>query len=148
MEHTLRIKVRGYHCDFYGHVNNARYLEFLEEARWSYLETGLDLQEWKRRGLGFVVTAVTIRYLRPAGLNTVLEVRSQMAAVGERRGVINQEVADTADGKLVAAAEVTFAVVDLTTGRGVPLSGEIAEILEHGLAGPPAGGPGDDGEES
>lgn len=26
------IKVRGYHLDVYQHVNNARYLEFLEEA--------------------------------------------------------------------------------------------------------------------
>lgn len=29
-----QIKVRGYHLDVYQHVNNARYLEFLEEARW------------------------------------------------------------------------------------------------------------------
>lgn len=28
-----QIKVRGYHLDVYQHVNNARYLEFLEEAR-------------------------------------------------------------------------------------------------------------------
>jgi len=35
--HTY-IKVRGYHLDFYQHVNNARYLEFLEEARWEWLE--------------------------------------------------------------------------------------------------------------
>lgn len=27
-----QIKVRGYHLDVYQHVNNARYLEFLEEA--------------------------------------------------------------------------------------------------------------------
>ena len=37
MHHTP-IKVRGYHLDLYGHVNNARYLEFLEEARWAYFE--------------------------------------------------------------------------------------------------------------
>ncbi len=30
------IRIRGYHLDGYGHVNNARYLEFLEEARWAY----------------------------------------------------------------------------------------------------------------
>ena len=28
-----KIKVRGFHLDVYQHVNNARYLEFLEEAR-------------------------------------------------------------------------------------------------------------------
>ncbi len=32
-----QIKVRGYHLDVYQHVNNARYLEFLEEARWDGL---------------------------------------------------------------------------------------------------------------
>lgn len=29
----MNIRVRNYHLDGYGHVNNARYLEFLEEAR-------------------------------------------------------------------------------------------------------------------
>ncbi|EAB4380520.1 hypothetical protein EBH53_19380 [Salmonella enterica] len=33
-----QIKVRGYHLDVYQHVNNARYLEFLEEARWDGLD--------------------------------------------------------------------------------------------------------------
>ena len=75
MHHSTTIKVRGYHCDFYGHVNNARYLEFLEEARWSYLEDGLDLDHWQKRGLGFVVVSITIDYRRAVGPNTVLEIR-------------------------------------------------------------------------
>jgi len=33
-----KIKVYGYHLDMYGHVNNARYLEFLETARWQLIE--------------------------------------------------------------------------------------------------------------
>ncbi len=43
MPHQTLIKVRGYHLDIYQHVNNARYLEFLEEARWSYLEDSGDV---------------------------------------------------------------------------------------------------------
>lgn len=31
MQTRTPIKVRGYHIDLYSHVNNARYLEFLEE---------------------------------------------------------------------------------------------------------------------
>ena len=34
-----KIKVRGFHLDVYQHVNNARYLEFLEEARWTGWKT-------------------------------------------------------------------------------------------------------------
>ncbi len=45
MIHTTEIKIRGYHLDLYGHVNHARYLEFLEDARWGMMESGgsLDL---------------------------------------------------------------------------------------------------------
>ena len=52
------IKVRGYHLDLYGHVNNARYLEFLEEARWAFAETNLDFDEWQRRGIAFSVVNI------------------------------------------------------------------------------------------
>jgi len=49
---TTQIKVRGYHEDRFGHVNNARYLEFLEEARWAHLEErGLDIAFFKARGI-------------------------------------------------------------------------------------------------
>jgi len=40
------IKVRGYHMDFYGHINNARYLELLEEGRWS-LSLSLMERSWR-----------------------------------------------------------------------------------------------------
>lgn len=32
------VRVLNYHLDGYGHVNNARYLEFLEAARWHFFE--------------------------------------------------------------------------------------------------------------
>lgn len=34
----MKLTVRNYHLDGYGHVNNARYLEFLEEARWTFFQ--------------------------------------------------------------------------------------------------------------
>lgn len=36
---SVALRVRGYHLDGYGHVNNARYLEFMEEGRWAFLMT-------------------------------------------------------------------------------------------------------------
>lgn len=35
----MKLTVRNYHLDGYGHVNNARYLEFLEEARWTFFKS-------------------------------------------------------------------------------------------------------------
>ena len=131
MSHAIQLKVRGYHLDFYGHVNNARYLEFLEEARWSYLESGVDLGFWKDKGLGFVVASVTINYRRPAGLNTVIEIRSSVVRLGGKSGVIHQDVVEAETGRPIADADVTFVVVDTRTGKSVALEGEIREHLQQ-----------------
>lgn len=133
MSHSTKIKIRGYHLDFYGHVNNARYLEFLEEARWAYLEREIDLGFWKERGLGFVVAAVTINYRRPVLLDDVIEIRSNVARLGGRSGVIHQDVICGRTGELAADADVTFVVVDLGKGRPVAIEGEIREkLLDQG----------------
>ena len=64
MIHTIDIKVRGYHLDLYRHVNNARYLEFLEEARWSFLESKGNIDYLHERGYTFALVNININYRR------------------------------------------------------------------------------------
>ena len=126
MPHITVIKVRGYHCDFYGHVNNARYLELMEEARWQYLEVGLGLEYWSGRGLGFVVAGIDIKYKRPASPGMELEISTEMTESEGRTGYIQQVFTDRQSGKTVVEARVKFAVIDLKTGRPVNMDGEVA----------------------
>ncbi len=126
MPHITVIKVRGYHCDFYGHVNNARYLEMMEEARWQYLETGMGLEYWSDRGLGFVVAGIDIKYKRPASPGIDLEITTEMTESEGRTGYIHQIFKDQATDKIVVDAMVKFAVIDLKTGRPVNMDGEVA----------------------
>lgn len=123
-----RITVRGYHLDGYGHVNNARYLEFLEEARWARLGKGSELAWWQRRGLAFVIARITIDYRAPASLGDVLTVTVDLGELGTRSGTVTQHIVRD-DGTRVAEAEVVFVVMDGTTGRPVPLDGEVGERL-------------------
>ncbi|HBB1082702.1 TPA: thioesterase, partial [Escherichia coli] len=53
-----QIKVRGYHLDVYQHVNNARYLEFLEEARWHGLENSDSFHWMTAHNIAFVVVNI------------------------------------------------------------------------------------------
>lgn len=53
----MKLTVRNYHLDGYGHVNNARYLEFLEEARWTFFQEHDLLSELK--GIMLVLHALT-----------------------------------------------------------------------------------------
>jgi thioesterase-3 len=128
MSAETRIKVRGYHLDFYGHVNNARYLEFLEEARWRLVEDSASLREWRERGLAFVIVKIEINYRLPALLDDELCIRSELARIGGRSGVIQQVV--LRGEERVADADVTFVVVDTATQKAVALEGEVREALE------------------
>ena len=137
MTHVRTIRIRGYHCDFYGHLNHARYLELLEEARWSYLEGRLDLADWAGRNLGIVVASLTINYRRPAPVDTVLDIHSKMKEIKARTGIIHQEMVNRATGKIIADADVTFAVIDTATGRSVPLEGDLREVFAGADEGAP-----------
>ena len=131
MAHRYTIRVRGFHTDLYGHVNNARYLEFLEDARWSLLETDRGLEWWHDQGLAFIVASITINYRRPAGMGVDLEIRSTMQRIGGRSAIIHQDVVNLATDEVVADADVTFVVISRETGRPVALDGPIRAALDE-----------------
>lgn len=124
-------RVHGFHCDLYGHVNNARYLEFLEAARWDLLRGHIDIDEWHRRGWLFVVVRIEISYRKTAGLGDELVIESVGGKVGSRSSSVHQVVSHAKDGARVADATVTFVVLDEKTGRPMKLEGEIRRGLEQ-----------------
>jgi len=124
------IKVRGYHLDVYQHVNNARYLEFLEEARWQWLEEA-DAFNWlQQQQLAFVVVNININYRRPAVLGDVLAIHSEMTQLNGKSGVITQRVMLQGSDTLVADAALTFVCIDLRTQKAVALESELRARLE------------------
>lgn len=127
--HTT-IKVRGYHLDIYQHVNNARYLEFLEEARWEWLEN-LESFHWLNDNhLAFVVVNININYRRPAVMGDVLKIESQLVQLGGKSGVIGQTVTLAPNGEVVADATLTFVCIDLRTQKAQPMEGDLKRRME------------------
>jgi thioesterase-3 len=127
--HAIELTVRGFHCDMFAHVNNARYLEFLEEARWDWINQNASLKYFEERGLSFIVVSITIHYRFPAILNDVLHITVEPAEVGNRSARVKQVVTKKADGKTIAEAEVTFALIDNATGKPAVIQEDLKEIL-------------------
>ena len=125
-----QIKVRGYHLDVYQHVNNARYLEFLEEARWDGLESSAGFQWMSAHHIAFVVVNININYRRPAVLGDLLTVTSKVQQLNGQSGVLSQVVTREPEGQVVADALITFVCIDLKTQKALALEGELREHLE------------------
>jgi thioesterase-3 len=130
MAHSIELKVRGYHLDLFGHVNNARYLEFLEEGRWAAFEEAVDLQQLAAKGYAFTVVNINISYRRPALMNHVLSIETAVAQLNRRSGVIHQVVKLKGTDTLIADADVTFVIVDAKTQKAAPLEGDLMEMLK------------------
>jgi thioesterase-3 len=130
MVHTIEVKVRGYHLDLFGHVNNARYLEFLEEGRWAAFEDAVDLQQIAELGYLFTVVNININYRRPALMNQVLCIETKMARLNQRSAVIYQVVKLKGSEDIIADANVTFVMVDVNTQKAAVLEGELLKKLQ------------------
>lgn len=128
MKETI-IKVHGYHLDVYQHVNNARYLEFLEEARWNALEDGDLVSTLQQNNWGFAVVNINIAFRRAAVLGDVLVIKTQHDRFGNRSAVLKQTIINQATGKVVSEAEVTYTIFDMTTNKALPLDENLRTLI-------------------
>ena len=127
MSFISTIKVRGYHEDRFGHVNNARYLEFLEEGRWDYLEERGPKGGFPSLGVFPVVAHLSISYRRPTSAGDRLTITTEVASTGSRKIVMHQTIHQDDCEKLCCEADITIVLVDAETGRPAVLNEAILQ---------------------
>ena len=92
-EYTYNLRVRSYECDSLGHVNNAVYQQYLEEAAVSASsDVGFGLAWYRARGEAWVVRDMTLEYLYPAIAGDELSVTTWISTIGRVRGNREYEI--------------------------------------------------------
>jgi acyl-CoA thioester hydrolase len=126
-----QIAVRVYYedTDFSGFVYHASYLRFMERGRTELLRSaGISqslLQNNPTQNLVFVVRRMTIDFVKPAGMDDLLQVETGVDAVGAASVELSQRVCRRAD--LLVRAHITIACV--ASGRPVRLSADLRRKL-------------------
>ncbi len=129
---TSNIRIQGFHIDVYGHVNNARYLEFLEIARWEFIEQFLDKQIAIDRNWQFVVIHVDIHYRKPLYFNDLIQIETKVKEIGSVKTTMEQHILSTSQNAIAATAFVKFVLVNGNTGRPLRLQGDPLLYLQTG----------------
>ncbi|MFB9867850.1 acyl-CoA thioesterase [Vreelandella sulfidaeris] len=125
----VQLRVRGYHLDGYEHVNNARYLEFMEEGRWDFFDKHpAMIKELHQAGRAFVVVNLNIDYLAAARQGDDLEVMTGIIEVGERSGICHHRIVRS-DGTLIAQADLTFVLLDVRANKASAIEGDVRQAL-------------------
>ena len=126
-----RVQVRFRDCDPLGHVNNAVYLTYLEQTRFSHWRMlwGFGSPQLPPGMPGVILARVECDYRRPATYGETLEVRMTVAELGRTSFRYDYEIVDE-QARTVLTARTVQVMYDYTAARPVPIPDDIRALLE------------------
>jgi YbgC/YbaW family acyl-CoA thioester hydrolase len=126
METLLSIIVRPTEVDVNGHVNNAKYVEYLEWGREEWYErNGLPYDRLHALGAITVTVNIHLNFRLECRQGENLTIATRPHRVGRTSYVLQQEIRK-ADGAVAADGDVTLVTIDPATRRSRPLPDELA----------------------
>lgn len=122
--------VRFNDCDPLGHLNNARYLDYMLNAREDHLREyyQLTLPDFHKKGLAWVVRSHEIQYIRPAWYNEKVCIESRLIELTDAYVLVELLIYDEKETTLKAIAWTNFTCIDPQSGRRKTHSPEFMEL--------------------
>ncbi len=122
------------HLDAMGHVNNAVYLTYFEQARTRYWLSLTGRRD--AAGIGFIVVHAELDYVTPAGLGEQLLVGVRIPAAGRSSFAFDYRIVcvdasqDGAPARVVATGRTIQALYDWEANRTVPFTDDLRKKIE------------------
>jgi len=108
-----------------GHVNNVRYVQWMQEAAVRHYEAIGGIPPTLALGATWVVRSHNIEYLRPAFAGDRIEVRTWVVNIRRVRSLRRYRFSRVSDGKLLVKGETDWVFVDAKSGAPVAVPEEI-----------------------
>ena len=126
--HTIQLQVRWGDMDIFGHVNNANYFRYLEQARISWFETiGAPAGP---AGQGPMLVAASCNFRIPIVYPATLEIRTYSRSPGRSSIPLYQEIVAAENKKtLYADGDSTVAWIDYQQGKSVTMPDEVRGLV-------------------
>jgi tol-pal system-associated acyl-CoA thioesterase len=123
-KHTVKVYLED--TDAFGLVYHSNYLKYCERTRTDLLEQcGFTIGEMLHQGMRFVVMEMTLKFLKPARLHDVLEVRTTAKRVSDYRVNFDHKVFVVSDdAKPIFSATAKVVTID-AEGQLTPLPDDL-----------------------
>ena len=119
------IEVRYGDLDPQGHVNNAKYLTFFEQARVHYMiHLGLYAQDQSFEKVGVIVADTHIAFLAPIRFGDDVKVGVQISKLGNKSMTVEQNIVNNASGQEMAKGEIITVTFDYAAQSTISIPDE------------------------
>lgn len=110
---TYKLLIRESHLDTYGHVNNARYLDMYEEARWQLVtDRGYSFKKVHESGQGPVILEVNLKFMKELRLREEITITTELVDYPGKIGRLKQQMIKS-DGTVASEAIFVFGLFDM-----------------------------------
>ena len=119
------IEVRYADIDAQGHLNNAKFLTYFEQARIQYLRhLGLFAKDQSFMDIGVILADVHIAFLAPVLWGMDVQVGVKTIKLGNKSMTVAQCLKNGLNGQVMAEGEVVLVTYDYHSGITLPLPPE------------------------
>lgn len=114
------VLILEHHLDTFGHVNNAKYLEILEEARWEFIsQNGFGLEDVHKKMMGPIILGIEIQFKKEIKNREKIIVTTQCTFYEGKVGKLVQKMIKK-NGEEACVATFTFGLFDFKTRKLIP----------------------------
>jgi len=126
-KHKTKVEIRFADMDSFGHVNNASFLTFIEQARIKYFD---DISGWHYDAAkeGVILAHAALNFIRPLDFKENLSVMTLCTGIGTKSiALVHRIIAGK--NEEVATAESVVVAFDYTKMKSVPVPEKWKEAI-------------------
>lgn len=124
--HREAFRIRHDECDAYGHLNNAHYLRYMQEAAFAAsAAAGLRPADYESLGRVWLIRATTLDYLLPLSAWDEIEVETWIEGIRGARSRRRYVFHKLDSGAVAAQGFSDWAYLNRSTGAPIPVEPEV-----------------------
>lgn len=129
MQHVFihRLDVRFRDCDALGHVNNATYFTYLEQARYAWLHEKMDA--WRAGKTSMILARTECDFKAQVSHGETLEIQLRVDRIGRSSFDIEYAIIKVSDQQVVAKARSVQVMYNYVASKSIPIPTEIRRWL-------------------
>ena len=121
------ITIRPDDIDLNNHVHNAKFIDFIQAARYQQMKLNykMPMDDFLKLGYNWVASTVHIEYKRPLLLDDRIVVRTQLDSINGAQCKVNFRIVKKENEKVASEGYFIYTMISIKSGKPVRISEDI-----------------------
>lgn len=123
------ITIRPDDIDLNNHVHNAKYLDFVQAARYEQMKKNynMPMEDFHKLGYNWVASSTFIEWKRALLFDDKIIVKAQLDYIDGAQCKVNFWIVKQANNKIASEGNIIYTMISMKTGRPVRIPEDVIE---------------------